>query len=268
MRQNTWGNLHESFARSVGTRGAKSQFDTLKKHVPLRRFDDAGELQAYLDTVGGDLDEKDAIYGALVQAVQARAEGSELATALIWLGLWPGLDRIYRRRLRHFAGEPEALVSEIGARFTGVVQGADLSRIRRTAATLVRNVDRDIRKELKRRWADEARRAELPQEQDDDSNDEESTGDRREALVNPLLRTRGVSTFGLPPRLDPEDDIDALRSLVVKMVGDDDADLVLGATVYGFTLREVGQRLGLNHAAARQRYRRAIARVRTHLEKK
>jgi RNA polymerase sigma-70 factor (ECF subfamily) len=267
MRSN-WEAFKRSFVYSVGTLGANSQFEEMKKRWrPLERFDNVGALHTYLNTVGGDLDKKDAIYAALIQASQARDDGSSLATALIWLGLWPGLDHIYRRRLRHFVGEPEALVSEIGARFTAVVQRADLSRIRRPAATLVRNVDRDIRKELKRRWADEARRAELPQEWDDDPNDEEATGDRREPLVNPLLRTRGISALGQPPRLNPEDDVEALRSLLVKMVGDD-TDLVLGAAVYGFTLRELGERLGLSHGAARLRYWRAAARIRKRLEKK
>ena len=262
----TWEALKRSFVRSVGTLGAKSQFEEMKKRRgPLRRFDDAGALLAYLNTAGGDLDEKDAIYAALVRATQADGGDAGLATALIWLGLWPALDGIYRRRQRDFFGEPEALVSEIGARFTAVVQGADLTRIRRPAATLVRNVDRDVREELKRRWADEARRADLPQERDDDPNDEEATGDRREALVNPLLRTRGVSELGQPPRLDPDGDVEALRSLLVDIVGDD-ADLVLGATVYGLTQREVGERLGLSHAAARKRYQRAVARIRKHLE--
>jgi RNA polymerase sigma-70 factor (ECF subfamily) len=267
MRSN-WEALKRSFVCSVGTFGAKSQFEEIKKHgKPLRRFDDADALLAYLNTIGGDLDEKDAIYAALVQVIQARGDGSQLATALIWLGLWPGLDHIYRRRQRYFFGEPEALVSEIGARFTAVVQHADLSRIRRPAATLVRNVDRDIGKELKRRWADEARRAELPQERDDDPNDEEATGDRREVLVDPLLRTRGISALGQPPRLNPEDDVEALRGLLGRMVGDD-TDLVLGAAVYGFTLRELGERLGLSHGAARLRYWRAAARIRKRLEKK
>jgi RNA polymerase sigma-70 factor (ECF subfamily) len=262
-----WEALKRSFVRSIGTLGANSQFEEMKKHrKPLRRFDDASALLTYLNTIGGDLDEKDAIYAALVEAIQARGDGSQLATALIWLGLWPGLDHIYRRRQRYYFDEPEALASEIGARFTAVVQRADLSQIRRTAATLVRNVDRDFREHLKQRWADEARRADLPLEREDDPNDEDTTGDRREALVNPLLCTRGVSSLGQPPRVDPDDDVEALRNLLAKIAADD-AELVIAATVYGFTLREVGERLGLSRAAACKRYQRAVALIRKHFEK-
>lgn len=260
-----WEALKRSLVRSVGTLGAKSQFEEMKRRRrPLRRFADAGELLTYLNAAGGDLDEKDAIYAALVEAVQERGAGAELAAALVWLGLWPGLDAVYRRRLRDFIAEPEALVSEIGARFTATVHGADLGQIRRVAATLVRNVERDVREERKRAWAEQRRRADLPQEWDHDPDDEDWTGDDRRALVSPLLRTRGVSELGQPPRIDPEEDVEALRALLTRLVGGD-ADLVLGATVYGLSQREVGERLGLSHDAARKRFQRAIERIREHL---
>ena len=261
----TWEALQRSLVRSVGTLGAESLFEDMQKHRrPLRRFADAGALLAYLNHAGGDLDEKDAIYGSLVEAAQARGDAAELAVALVWLGLWPALDGIYRRRQRDFFGEPERLVTEIGARFTAGVHGADLGRLRRGAATLVRNVERDVREERKRAWAEDRRRAELPQEQDDDPNDAEATGDRREALVSPLLRTRGVSELGQPPRLSADEDVEALRDLLVGIVGDD-ADLVLGATVYGLSQREVGERLGISHDAARKRFQRAVERIRERL---
>ena len=260
----SWEALKRSLVCSVGTLGAKLQFEEMKtRRRPLRRFVDAGALLAYLNTAGGDLDEKDGIYAALVEAMQARGDGADLAAALLWLGLWPGLDHIYWRRLREFVAEPEALVSEIGARFTGAIHGADLDRIRRVAATLVLNVERDVREDLKRAWVEEKRRAELPQEQDDDPDDEDATGDRRDVRLSPLLRTRGVSELGQPFRLDPDDDVEALRDLLIDIVGED-ADLVLGVTVYGLTQRELGERLGLSHEATRKRFQRAIDRIRQH----
>jgi len=265
MRE-SWEALKQSLVRLVGTLGAKSQFEEMKKRRrPLRRFADAGALLAYLNNVEGARDEKDAIYAALVEATQARGDDAELALALAWLGLWPGLDAIYRRRLRDFIKEPEALVSEIGARFTAMVHAADLSRIRRVAATLVLNVERDVRDARKRAWAEEKQQADLPQEQDDNPADDEATGDRREALISPLLRTRGVSDLGQPPRLDPDEDVEALRDLLIGIVGED-ADLVLDAAVYGLTQREVGERLGLSHDATRKRFQRAIERIRQHFE--
>jgi RNA polymerase sigma-70 factor (ECF subfamily) len=265
MRE-TWEALQRSLVRSVDTLDAESLLKEMNKHPRLmQQFDDAGVLLGYLNHAGGDLDEKDAIYGFLVEAAQARGDDAELAVALVWLGLWPALDGIYRRRQRDFFRRPERLVSEIGARFCAAIYGADLGRIRRVAATLVRNVERDVREERKRAWAEERRRTDLPQEQDDDPNDEDATGDRREALVSPLLRTRGVSELGQPPGLSSDEDVEALRDLLVGIVGDD-ADLVLGSTVYGLSQREVGERLGISHDAARKRFQRAVERIRLRLE--
>jgi DNA-directed RNA polymerase specialized sigma24 family protein len=72
-----------------------------------------------------------------------------------------------------------------------------------------------------------------------------------------------VSELGLPPRLDPEDDVETLRDLLIGIVGGD-ADIVLGATVYGLSQREVAERLGLSHEVTRKRYQRAIDRIRRH----
>jgi len=196
--------------------------------------------------------------------VQAGGDDAELATTLLWLGLWPGLDATYRRRQRDFIKTPEALVSEIGTIFTTVVHGSDLGRINRVAATLVRNVEREVREGLKRAWGEEARRASLPREDDDDVH-ESSTGDLRRARRSFLLRTRGVSELGQPPRIDVDADVTALRELLIDIVGDD-ADLVIGAAIYGESQREVGERLGLNHEVARKRFQTALRRLRTWIE--
>lgn len=256
----TWEALHQSLVRSIRTLEGRKQFNLIRQQrEELEPFRDPGALLEHLHGAGGDLDAKDRIYAALVGSAQAPGETAELATALLWLGLWPALDAIYRRQLRHFTKEPEALVSEIGARFTRVIHRADLGRVRRVAATLTRNVERDVRDGLKRAWADDAARADLPGDGEFDADG--STGDRRRARRSPHLRTRGVSELGLPPHLDPEDDVRALRDLLVELVGDD-AELVIGAAIYGESQREVGERLGLTHEAARKRYQRAIARIR------
>jgi len=264
MRE-TWEAHKASLVRSVGTLRAKSLFEELRKHwEPLRRFPDAGALRAYLNSAGGDLDEKDRIYRVLVELVQVRGPAERFATAMAWLGLWPGLDRIYWRRIREFAADPGALVSEVGSRFTVALYGLDLRRVQRIAATLVLNVERDIRDARKRAWAEEKRRADLPQERDEDVDDAETTGDRREALVSPLLRTRGISDLGQPPRLDPDEDFKALRALLHQSVGDE-ADLLIGTALFGWNQRELGERLGLNHEVARKRYQHALRLAREQL---
>jgi len=232
----SWEALKRSLQRTVDL--ASTTFDDMKKQqVRLRRFADAAALLAHLNDPGGDLDEKDAIYADLVSTLQVRGTGAELATALVWLGLWPGLDRIFRRRRRDFAAEPEVLVSVISARFMDVIHKADLGKIHRVAASLVLNLDRDVRDALKRRWLEDGRRADLP---DDEASDDE------------------------PARLEPDEDIRALHARLVEVVGDD-ADLVIGCLIYDESQRDMAERLGLSHEAARKRLQRATAKIRQRL---
>jgi len=261
----TWEALKQSLVRSTGTLSATTQFNQMKtRHRSLERFSSTGGLVTFLNAGtpdNGERDEKDRIYRSLVGIVQADDGGSELATALLWLGLWPGLDAIYRRRQRDFVKEPEALVSDIGALFTAVIHRSNLDQINRVAATLVKNVERDVREGLSRQWADAKKRATLPSlDEDENDEDEGSTGDLRRARQSRHLRTRGVSELGQPPRIDFDADVTALRELLRGIVGDD-TDLVIGAAIYGESQREVGERLGLTHEAARKRWQRAMKRL-------
>ncbi len=255
----TWEALHRSLVRSTESLNAHRIFEEIKESKPdLARFDAPTSLLDLLHGEDGDLDEKDLVLRALVELAQGRGEAADLARDLLWLGLWPGLDAIYRRHLRHFRDRPEELVSEVGARFTDAVARVDLGRIRRVAATLVRNTEREVRAGEKRAWDAAARRSELPE------GDELADGDHLSHARLPR-RPTGVSDLGLPPGMDPEDQLAAIRAFVAEVVGDD-ADLVIGAAVYGVSQRELAERLGLTHEAARKRFQRALARLRRHVE--
>jgi RNA polymerase sigma-70 factor (ECF subfamily) len=78
------------------------------------------------------------------------------------------------------------------------------------------------------------------------------------------VASRKPSVFGLPAGLPPEAMIAGIRAWLVPVVGDD-ADLVLGATVYGETQRELADRLRIPHEAARKRFQRAMNRIRRRL---
>ena len=256
-----WEDLKQGIMRSVGTLGAKSPFQLMRgRWRPLHRFTDVGALLAYLNSPGGNLDEKDEIYAVLVESVQRRSAEAELAAAIVLLGLWPGFDRIYRHRIQDFKGDSTALVSEIGMRVTATINRMDLSGVQRVAATIVRNVDRDIREGLKRTWALDDLRGTLPFEVRREEHAE--TGARGEAWSHPRLRTRGPSELGEPYRLDTDDDIRSLHRMLFELVGDD-ADLVIGAALYG-SQKDLAEHIGLSHEAARKRYQRAVSRLREH----
>lgn len=260
-----WEALRRDLECSIDTLKARGSFKKAKRErSDLQRFNDPVSLLDFLNSKQGDLDEKDRILAALIEMVQFGGADSDLATALLWLGLWPALDAIYRRRLYLFLHDPAELVSEIGFLFSRTIKHSDLSRINRVAATLVRNVERDLKEGRRRVWADQARHVELPTDDklgDDDDKPEEPKKKRREP------GGRGLSDLGFPPGLTADQEIAAIRQMLATIVGDD-ADLVVGALIYEESQREVGDRLGLTHEAARKRFQRAMKRIRKHFKDK
>jgi RNA polymerase sigma-70 factor (ECF subfamily) len=240
-----------------------------QRQIELEPFEHPAALVDFLTGKEGDLDQKDSIYAALVRTAQRLEEGSELASTLLWLGLWPALDATYNRlQWKYFRDDPEALVSELGARFTRIIHNANLDRISRVAATLRLNVQRDILDELKRQWADESRNTPLPSD-DYDENEGPYRRGRDLKLARSRLQTRAESELGMPLHLDVDQDIHALRELIAKAVGDEaDADLIIGMAVHEENQRELADRLGISHEAARKRVQRALKRLREALEKK
>ena len=117
------------------------------------------------------------------------------------------------------------------------IRRLDLSRVDRIAATLLMNLERDLR----RRLVGEAKVAAgpLPVEE----------------LVDGLgaspLFTCGSEAAGR-----------ALLARDVQLCLGDDADLVLRVAVDGETQAEAADALGITHDAARKRYQRALARLR------
>ncbi len=129
--------------QSVETITSKRDFDIVRQSSPLlQRFADHYALLDYLNTPAGDLDDKDDLLASLVAEAQRFGPSGRVATYLLWLALWPGLDALYRRLSRYFVKAPEELVSEISDRFTTVIHRFDGSRVRRVAATILRNTER------------------------------------------------------------------------------------------------------------------------------
>jgi hypothetical protein len=149
-----WEALHTSLVRSVRTQQFTLAFQQAKQqHSALATFDEPRKLVEYLTSKLGDLDKKDSILRVLVTLVQRR-EHHELASTLVWLGLWPGLDVLYRRRIRRFRDEPDELVAEIASAFTERVERIDLKVVQRVAATLVRSTERDVMDRRSRDWCE------------------------------------------------------------------------------------------------------------------
>ena len=248
-----WQSLHANLLQSLEFHSARKQFGTVRQMRPaLGRFSDQFTLLDFLHSRDGDPGEKNAILEALVNEAQGGGAGAQHAVTLLWLGLWPGLDGLYRRLWRHFRQAPDELVSAISEQFTMAVHRADLSRIRRLAATLLLNVERDIRCGLRRAWAERNLQVDLPEPDDLDA----------------LMHGRACrsSHLGLPPGASTDDETGLIRNYLARLVGVD-ADLVVAVVILGEGQCEAANRLGISHDAARKRYQRALQRIRTEIEK-
>ena len=203
----------------------------------LADFPDPAALFDALHGPGGDPDARNAILAALVRQAQA---GAEAAATLLLLALWPGLDAVYRRLVRHFRGEPDVLVSEISARVVAGIHGLDLARVNRIAATLIRNCERDIVRALQRRTAE--------------------TRCCRSTRMRQVVARAHVSVARCPTARADEA-VARLVDVLEPVVGAD-APLVVAIAVVGERQQDAAAALGLSHEAGRKRYQRALKRLR------
>jgi len=251
--RNCWEKLYISLVLQIDTKDSYKKFEQLKcRHEELVRFEDPSELKQYLNFNGGDLDEKDAIYSVLIREVQARNSEIDLATSLLWLGLWPGLRAIYRRQLKYFRKNPEYLVSEIGIHFSVGIHKADLSRINRVAATLVRNVERNIRADKQKTWKQQRRQKHAQ------SIDYAAIASKSQAPFE-------SSRLGILPGLSVQQQVVEIEKRLTDIVGPD-SSLIVDVAICEQSQREAGEQRGLKHDATRKRFQRGISRVRDYLE--
>ena len=244
-----WQSLHTSLMRSTEPLSFQKQYEAIRRSDDVvRPFSDPCALLGHLYADGGDPDGKNTLLAVLVGAAQGAGPVRDAAATLLWLALWPGLDALYRRLLRHFVASPEELVSEISDRLTTGVHRLDLHRVNRIAATLLRNVERDIRHVLRARWSEAASRDEMPED-----------GGALHRIGHP------ESMLGLPPSFDAEVAGSMIAALLENWIGED-AGLVLAVVLHGETQREAARRFDIGHDAARKRYQRAIRRLRLRME--
>lgn len=237
-----WHALHSQLLSSTNRLNFQTSFRTIRDRTAcLAGLSDAAGLLDYMHRSGGDPEHRNDILGALVHEAQAGGVTGKAATTFVLLALWPGLDAV-RGRLRRQVQDPADLASDIIARATLGIRCMDLARVNRIAATLVRNVERDILRDLQRQR-------------------HEGAGAR--AVEEILDADDGEPLFG---RAGPDHDTERrilaghLRSLI-----GDDVDLVMAVAVDGFSQREAADLLGITHDAARKRYQRALDRLRTGL---
>lgn len=221
------------------------KFNALREAAELQiRCADPVALLEHMHDPGGDPEQKDHILRSLTLVAQSKAPEAEAAMILMHLALWPGLDHARGRLWRFFHGDPDELTAAISAEFTHQIGRLRLDMVNRIAATIVRNVERDVRRQRIR---------ELSRQSETDAYDDDLQA-----------ASSGPCELSLLTDIHDHDDLKRLEARVARLIGED-AALVIEIAVCGAPQREAAERFGLSHDAARKRYQRALARLRTSL---
>jgi len=233
-----WHEIRDHLIKSSSTLGFQRSFDTVRRaQAALAPFRDPAALLDWLHRTTGDPARKNVILAALVGAAQGDGPTSDCALTVLLLALWPGLDAIRRRSIWRRIGTADEVASDVLGRTTEAVRGLDLGRVNWIAATVLRNVERDL---IRTRQRDQAR------EYLASGADPDEVADSGES---------GIGAAGYA----------RLNGAGRKLLGDD-ALLVIRVAIEGFSQAEVAVELGLTEAAARKRYQRAMRRLHDALE--
>ncbi|TDX26259.1 RNA polymerase sigma factor [Rhodovulum visakhapatnamense] len=231
-----WHEIRDHLMHSSSNLHFQRSFDAVRRaQAALAPFRDPAALLDGLHRTPGDQGQKNVILSALVEAAQGDGPAADCALTLLLLALWPGLDAIRRRSIWRRLGTADEVASDVLARTTEVVHVLDLGRVNWIAATVLRNVERDMIRARKRELAHDR----LPDE------------------LEPLVRR----TSERDPAIS-----DARLNAELRSVIGDDALLVIRVAIEGFSQAEVAVELGLSEAAARKRYQRAMHRLRDALK--
>ncbi|WP_193140975.1 sigma-70 family RNA polymerase sigma factor [Meridianimarinicoccus sp. MJW13] len=199
--------------------------------VATAGFRDPGHLCGWLHDRREAPDAKNTVLRVLLAMATGEGPRSTLAVELLILALWPGLTTI-RRRLRPISGaDIQTLEADLVGRLSLGIRGARVDRVQRVAATLLRNTDRDLRRDLILEQAARLRAAEL-----------------------------GAVAHGLEASVAQEDD--RLVARMMMTLGEDGA-LLAAVHLCGWSQKDAAECLGISHDAARKRCQRAIARLKT-----
>ena len=233
-----WHEIRDHLMLSSSTLNFQRNFEALRRtDEPLAHFVDPAALLDTLHTGGSGPDQKNRILVALVRAAQSGDATADCALTLMLLALWPGLDAVRRRSIWRRVGTGDEVASEILARASEAIRCLDLQRVNWIAATILRNIERDL---IRTRQREDRHQSQLT---DADPDEIPSDGEVLSGDASPELLHRDL----------------------VRIIGAD-ADLVVRVAVDGFSQSEVATELGLSEAATRKRYQRATRRLRDALQ--
>jgi DNA-directed RNA polymerase specialized sigma24 family protein len=228
-----WLAHHAQLVRSVNRHSNIALFPKLfPKGTEVRSFRDPTQLLNWLHGRGGDPEQRNILLRTLHFAAVGDAELRRLAIELLILALWPGLC-VARSRLRSFR-ELDQLETDLLSGLTEGILKSDPGKVTRVAATLLRNLRRDLLRTYRRD-------AQMVLSDHCDVMDEKTFAELREDR--------------------PEDIIKAAQ----RQLGDDGLMLAL-VHIGGVSQKDAARLLGITHDAARKRCQRAFARLKKNFD--
>lgn len=223
-----WSALHAQLVRSVNRHSARIGFNTVFQSEDQGfAFRDPTHLLGWLHARDGDPTEKNDALARLLRAATGYGRSGNLATELLLLALWPGLC-VVRYRLRTLR-RSEALDADLLGSLSIGIRGAKAERIKSVAATLLRNLQRDLTRLYigDDKWA-------------------------RMAIDLDAIVSKAAAQDPEPP--------EKILSAAQAVLGED--GLLVGAVhIGGFTQKEAADHLGITHDAARKRCQRVMKRL-------
>lgn len=235
----TWHGIRDHLVRSSSTLEFKRNFQFIRgSSKTLAPYRDPAALLDTLHHSKATSGHKNALLTALVAASQSEGTAADTALTVMLLALWPALDAVRRRSLSRRLGTVEDITSEVLARATTAIRDLDLQRVTWIAATIQRNIERDMIRTRQREalW------------------DREIAEEYRITRENIPSDAPGVGSQTL------------LSKDLVELIGAD-AALVIRVAIDGFTQAEAAAELGIPMEAARKRFQRAMKRLRDAFEK-
>jgi hypothetical protein len=243
-----WEGIHKGLLRSAGGLNAAKQFARWRtRNSMLETFADPMSLVGYLSQPEGDLDEKDRIIWLLIDEAR-RGEAPSLAQAILFLGLWRALDAIFVRRSALFRQRGADLDAELVDGFIEQLGRLDPARVKRVAATLVRNTERDVVVSRTHELARSARAVVVTPDV---------------ALAPPIEPE--ASPFNQHPDQTDEAAVGAIALWLERVTGPD-AYLVVDVVLRGRDRAALASARGISRKALNKRVERALARARRVLE--
>lgn len=232
----TWSALHQSLCATLNRSSSEMAFNAMRQDCPeIAPFQSIASVLEHQHGPSTDAVKRFGLIRDLVTAAQSAQPYHSTAQVMVIVALWPGLDAVFWQLWRAFPGARDDLSGEIVAQIGVAILSIDLERVTAVTGTLLRNLKRDICRDLigARLLAEESRQFDNP---------------AVEAKATLLAWQNTVEVQSID---------DHLANLAPR-----DVQLLKRMFLIGETQEEAGRALGLNPDAARKRYQRALEKLR------